>query len=282
MPEGPEIAYFSVFLKKKLKNYKLTKINSFTDKPVILPKESMWDGTIIDVESKGKLLWLYIKGKKHNFYMHIHYGITGWLTFDKPKSYIKFELVFTKEKLNEKPNEKSNKQTSLYMEDKRRFSKISICTEEQHNKIINKLGIDLFSSQFTLEQFKNIIKSKNTMLAALLLKQDIFCGIGNYIKNEVLYMGKLNVKIKTSELVDEQIDKLYNDILFVGYSNLIEMLTDSKIVKYLDKSKTTYMPSKLEIPYGYKIYGREITSDGKKVLKIKVAGRDTYCVKELC
>ena len=42
------------------------------------------------------------------------------------------------------------------------------------------------------------------------------------------------------------------------------------------------MPKKLEIPYEYKIYGREVTSDGKKVLKIKVAGRDTYCIKELC
>ena len=168
------------------------------------------------------------------------------------------------------------------MEDKRRFSKINVCTEEQHNKIINKLGIDLFSDKFTLDNFKNIIKSKNTMLASFLLKQEIFCGIGNYIKNEVLYIGKLKVTIKTSELTEEQIDKLYTNILLVGYSNLIEMLTDSKIVKYLDKSKTTYMPKKLEIPYVYKIYGREVTHDGKKVLKIKVGGRDTYCIKELC
>ena len=272
MPEGPEITFFSVYLKKKLKNYKFNEIKSFTDKPVILPKE--WDGEIIDVGSKGKLLWLYVTGKKNNLYMHIHYGITGWLTFDKPSSYIKFELLFR--------NEKSDKNISLYMEDKRRFSKINVYTEEQHNNIINKLGIDVFSEQFTLEQFTTTIKNKNTMLAALLLKQEIFCGIGNYIKNEVLYMGKLKVTIKTSELTDNQIKKLYNDILLVGYSNLIEMLTDSKIVKYLDKSKTTYMPKKLEIPYEYKIYGREITFDGKKVLKIKVAGRDTYCTKELC
>ena len=274
MPEGPEITYFSVFLKQKLKNYKLNGINSFTDKPVILPKD--WDGKIIDVGCKGKLLWLYVRStdKIHNLYMHIHYGITGWLTFDKPPSYIKFELLFE--------NEKSNKNISLFMEDKRRFSKINVCTEEQHNKIINKLGIDLFSDKFTLDNFKNIIKSKNTMLASFLLKQEIFCGIGNYIKNEVLYIGKLKVTIKTSELTEEQIDKLYTNILLVGYSNLIEMLTDSKIVKYLDKSKTTYMPKKLEIPYVYKIYGREVTHDGKKVLKIKVGGRDTYCIKELC
>ena len=272
MPEGPEITYFSVFLKKKLKDYKFKEIKSYTNKPIIVPKE--WDGKIIDVGCKGKLLWLFITGKKSNYYMHIHYGITGWLTFDKPESNIKFEFILS--------NEKTNKELILYMEDKRRFSKINIFTQEQHEIIIAKLGIDLFSEQFTLENFKNIIQSKNTILAGFLLKQEIFCGIGNYIKNEVLYMGKLNVKIKTSELTDIQINKLYNDILFVGYSNLIEMLSDSKIEKYLDKSKLSHMPKKLEIPYKYKIYGQEKTSDGKKVLKIKVAGRDTYCIKELC
>jgi formamidopyrimidine-DNA glycosylase len=264
MPEGPEITYFSVFLKKKLINCKLIEIKSFTDKPVILPKE--WENnkepnklnkTIIDIDSKGKLLWIkFISGdEKSNLYMHVHYGITGWFTFDKPNSNIKFELIFK--------NEKTEKELNLYMEDKRRFSKINIYDQEEHDKIINKLGIDLFSDKFTLEEFKNKIKNKNTLLGAFLLKQDIFCGIGNYIKNEVLYMGKLKAKIKTSELDDKQIEKLYNDLLFVGYSNLIEMLTDSKIVKYLNKSKTTFMPKKLEIPYQYKIYSRETTLDGK-------------------
>lgn len=271
MPEGPEITYFSVFLKKKLKNYKFDEIKSFSDKPVILPKDL--NGDIINIGNKGKILWFYLGGKQ-NFYMHIHYGITGWLTFDKPESYIKFEFVFR--------DKKTNKELSLYMEDKRRFSKISIHDEKQHNVIMNKLGIDLFSEEFTLENFKNIIDNKNTLLASLLLNQEIFAGIGNYIKNEVLYMCKLKVKVKTSELTDIQITQLYNNILFVGYSNLIEMLTDSKILKYLDKSKKTHIPKKLEIPYEYKIYGREITFDGKKVLKIKVGGRDTYCIKELC
>jgi formamidopyrimidine-DNA glycosylase len=273
MPEGPEILYWSVLLKKKLATkYKFSEIKSFTDKPIIIPKN--WEGKIIDSGSKGKLLWLLVSGINTNYYMHIHYGITGWFNFDKPKSNIKFEFVLS--------NLKTNKQINLYMEDKRRFSKITICTLEQHIEKINKLGIDIFSEKFTLENFKNIIQSKNTMLAAFLLKQEIFCGIGNYIKNEVLYMGKLKVKIKTSDLTNEQIDKLYSDILLVSYSNLEEMLIDSNISKFLDKSKSIYMPKKLEIPYKYKIYARETTLDGKKVLKIKVAGRDTYCIKELC
>jgi formamidopyrimidine-DNA glycosylase len=275
MPEGPEILYWSVLLKKKLAlKYKFDEIKSFTDKPIIVPKD--WEGKILDTGSKGKLLWLEATStdKNKKYYMHIHYGITGWLTFEKPESYIKFEFVLS--------NLKTSKQINLYMEDKRRFSKIGIYTEQQHLKIISKLGVDIFDSNFTFDFLNNIIKSKDTMIAPLLLKQEIFSGIGNYIKNEVMYMGKLKAKAKTSELNDEQIKELYNNILFVAYSNLVEMLQDTNIFKYLDKSKSTYMPKKLEIPYEYKIYGREVTFDGKKVIKIKVGGRDSYCIKELC
>ena len=69
---------------------------------------------------------------------------------------------------------------------------IFIEPENDHNKIISKLGIDIFERDFTLNNFKNIINSKNVILASLLLKQDIMCGIGNYIKNECLYMTNLN------------------------------------------------------------------------------------------
>ena len=275
MPEGPEILYWSVLLKKKLAlKYKFDEIKSFTDKPIVVPKD--WEGKILDADSKGKLLWLIVSStdKKKKYYMHIHYGITGWLTFEKPESYIKFEFYLS--------NVKTSKQINLYMEDKRRFSKIIICDEHTHLKIISKLGVNIFNSNFTLDYFNDVIKNKNALLAPLLLKQEIFSGIGNYIKNEVMYIGKLNAKIKTSELGDEQIKELYYNILFVAYSNLVEMLKDTNIFKYLDKSKSTHMPKKLEIPYEYKIYGREITSDGKKVFKINVGGRDSYCIKELC
>ena len=120
------------------------------------------------------------------------------------------------------------------------------------------------------------------ILAALLLNQSIFSGIGNYIKNEALYLTHLRVKIKSSDLTDLQISKLYNNILFVAYSSLIEMLRDSKAEKYLNKSKRINEPVKLEIPYQYKVYAQEKTPDGKEVFKIKVAGRDSYCIKELC
>lgn len=274
MPEGPEILYFSTLLNKKLVGYKFALIESFTDKPIKIPDD--WENmtnTIVSAGSKGKLLWLYIKGARTNYYMYIHFGITGWLHFKKPKSNIKYSFVL----------ERDDKKIELYMEDKRRLSKIAIGLEIEHEQIIESLGIDIFEPNFTLENFRNLIWSKNMILAGFLLKQEIICGIGNYIKNESMYMGQLNAHIKTNNLTREQIEELYKNILIVAYSNLIEMLSASKIQKFLDVNKKTNIQLiKLEIPYKYKIYGRTYTETGEKVKKIKVAGRDTYCIETLC
>ncbi len=270
MPEGPEILYFSTLFKKKLNDTTITDIKSYTDKPAIIPKDYI--GKVLSIECKGKLLWFELSGITQNYFLHIHYGITGWLTFDEPEKNIKFEFII----------KKKDKEIKMYMEDRRRFSKVQFYNKEQHDKIISELGIDIFTKEFTEEKFIEEVKSKNMVLAAFLLNQSIFAGIGNYIKNEAMYMTWLRVKIKTSDLTDEQISKLYNNILFVSYSTLIEMLQSSKAEKYLEKSKRTNEPNKLEIPYEYKIYSREETTDGKKVFKVKVAGRDSYCIKELC
>ena len=274
MPEGPELLYFAIIFNKKFKDAEIKDILSFTNKPVIFPKD--FGTKITNVDSKGKVLFFEITGKT-KYYVHIHYGITGWLTFVKPEKNIKFEFIINKSDI------KGNKEYRMYMEDRRRFSKIKIYDEKEHNQILSKLGIDIFTEPFTLELFKNTLKSKKIMLSSLLLKQDIFAGIGNYIKNEAIYLTNLKAKVKTSELTDEQIKDLYNNILFIAYSNLIEFLIVSKAEKYLFENRKYNKPIKLEIPYKFKVYGREGEEiDGKKIYKIKVAGRDTYCTKDLC
>ena len=272
MPEGPEILYTNLYLKKFLKNSKIENIISYTDKPAIIPKDYI--GIVEDIGSKGKQFWIKVSGKNMSYYIDIHYGITGWLYPEKPEKNIKFTFVIK--------NLKNDNYKYLYMNDIRRFSKIKINTEDQHNKLISKLGIDIFSKDFTLEIFKNIILNRSMMLASLLMKQYIFCGIGNYIKNEAMYLINLNIKIKTNKLSDYQINKLYENIKFVAYSNLLEQLNNYNLEKLLNNDIKKLIPPKLEIPYTYKIYNREFTSDGKKVFKIKVAGRDSYCIKDNC
>lgn len=273
MPEGPEILYTCLYLKKFLKNCQIEDIQSFTDKPAVIPKND-YIGVVEDISCKGKSFWIKVSGKDKSYYIDIHYSITGWLYPEKPEKNIKFTLVIK--------NLENNTYKYLYMDDRRRFSTIKVNNEEQHNKVISKLGIDIFSTDFTLEKFKKIIQEKSTILASILMKQEIFCGIGNYIKNEAMHLTNLAIKIKTNQLSIVQINKLYENILFVAYSNMLELLNYNKLNKLLDNNIKKLIPTKLEIPYNYKIYNREFTTDGQKVFKIKVSGRDSYCIKDNC
>ena len=126
MPEGPEILYTNIYLKKLLKNTQIETIKSFTDKPAIIPKDYI--GEVEDVGCKGKLFWIKVSGKEKSYYIDIHYGITGWLEEEKPEKNIKFEFVI----------KKNNNYKYLYMEDKRRFSKVQIHTQTQPTEQITK------------------------------------------------------------------------------------------------------------------------------------------------
>ena len=162
------------------------------------------------------------------------------------------------------------------MEDRRRFSKIQIHTEKEHNLLVDKLGVDILDpNKFTLEYFLQTIKSKKSLLLTTLLKQEYFAGLGNYIKNEAVYLSNINVYSKTNELTDVEITKLYKNILFVSYSSLLTLLTETGITTNITN---TNIKIKLEIPYNYRIYGQTKTSDNKKVYKKKIGGRDTYTI----
>jgi formamidopyrimidine-DNA glycosylase len=112
------------------------------------------------------------------------------------------------------------------------------------------------------------------LLLPTLLKQEYFAGLGNYIKNEAVYLSNIDVYSKTNELTDAEITKLYKNILFVSYSSLITLLTEIGLTNI---AKNIQHP-KLEIPYKYRIYGQTKTSDNKKVYKKKIGGRDTYTI----
>lgn len=259
MPEGPEILFFSIFLRDKFLggNIKLNNPNEL-------------NGEILDISSKGKLLYFKIKSNISNEinYIHLHLGISGWIMF-KDAKYVKYCFTITKD----------NKEQNIFIEDKTRLSRLNIYNEKEHNKIIKKLGIDIFTEEFTIDKFKQVIRTKNMILASFLLKQELFSGIGNYIKNEVLYLGKLDINIKTKSLTDMNINDLYKNILFVAYSCLIEQLRNSKIEKLLPENNKLNLPEIIEVPYEYRIYKRNTTEDGKKVKITKVGGRDTYYVE---
>lgn len=258
MPEGPEIKFIGELCRKKLLNSKLIDIISNSKDKVKLPQISK----LVDIQTKGKLLILIFK----DFYFHIHFGLTGWLTFERDQ-YPKYELTF---KLY-------NKIMYVYIDDMRRFSKLKIYTNKSaHEKNINKLGVDILTQNFTLEYFTEKIKKQNKAIVSFLLEQDKFAGIGNYIKNESLYLAKINPNKKTGDLDDTQIKALYESIKFVAYSNTIDLLKEKKL--HID---TIFKSIKTKIPYYFNVYEQEKDLKGNKVTEEIIAGRRSFYVKSI-
>ena len=125
------------------------------------------------------------------------------------------------------------------------------------------------------------VDKKKKLIVAFLMDQSQFCGIGNYIKNESLYLSGISPKRKTNDITDDEKKKLYHKILFVAYSNFVENMEINKIK--LDKNtKNKIKDIKVQTPYKFNVYGRDDTDlKGNKLTIEDIGGRTCYYVKTL-
>jgi len=284
MPEGPDILLCATFFKKYLNLSIISNIISHTTHKITLPNDYV--GNVIDVDYKGKQMWFLVssKDKNKNYYIHIHYGLKGWIKSENNDNNINNYggENNTINQHNVKYKFIINNKDTLYLEDSINSSKVHILTHEQHTKIIDELGIDVFSPEFTLDTFKTEIKKKKCLLASFILNQKIFSGMGNYVKSEIMYLSHLNIKIKTNELEDNSINKLYKNILYIIYSKFMTMIKKAKLHKSdINKHKLKNIPKKIDSKYLYRIYNRDVTDEGQKVIKTMVSGRKSYSIAEL-
>ena len=253
MPEGPEIKYNSIWLNKELKGNKILDIKALSKKRVYIPKKS----TIVSVLSKGKLLFIETK----DYFVHIHFGITGWIYLDEEPDYTKYIITTDK--------------NTVYIDSMRKFTKLKIYTKKTHESKLKKLGVDILSKDFTYNYFKDVLQNTSQVIAPLLLKQSKFAGLGNYIKNEAMYIAKIHPKTKSNLLDEKEMEKLFSAIKHVSFSVLVELIKNNGLK--LDSETKKILP-KIKIPYNFKIYGRQKDINGKKVKKEKIGGRWTYFV----
>lgn len=268
MPEGSDVLYMTIFLQYLVGSnlINLTFVDKNNKSKMDLPK----DNKITQVNCKGKVMWLML-GETN--YLHIHNGLKGWLHNEEPTSNIKYILTM----------KSGNEEQKLFMEDPIRLSNISLHTNEEHEEIINKLGVDMFTPEFTPDYFYESFSKKKTLLASALLDQAIVSGPGNYVKNDCLYLTDLKVNIRTNQLTRQDYDRLFENVLYVAYSVLFTYLEKAKLMSKLDKTRKEnlqYLKKQPLVPYVFQIYRRDKTDKGEEVFKIKVAGRDTYCTKE--
>lgn len=200
------------------------------------------DEICIGVSPVGKKICILID--EHVFISSLN--INGRWTVEKPES-IHIEIIFD--------------DSSIYFTDSDSRANFSFVEEnsEKFNHIFKNVGPDLMNDDFELDFFIERIrikKYKNRKLHELLIDQECFSGLGNYLRADVIYNAKLQYNRSIISLSDEELERLFisiREILFESYIN--NGLTFSS---YYDIDGNVGK-------YETKVYGKKITELGETI-----------------
>ncbi|MGL5021375.1 MAG: bifunctional DNA-formamidopyrimidine glycosylase/DNA-(apurinic or apyrimidinic site) lyase [Mycoplasmatales bacterium] len=105
----------------------------------------------------------------------------------------------------------------LMYNDTRKFGTMELVglKQEMSLKSVNKLGIEPYSNELTLEYLKSKIKGRSITIKQFLLDQTIITGLGNIYVDEVLFAAYVHPCTKVNKLTDDNLKEI------IKYSNSI-------------------------------------------------------------
>jgi endonuclease VIII len=173
MPEGPSI----IILKEAVNAFNRKKVLKATGNAKIDFKR-INNKTIVDFKTWGKHFLICFEG----FYLRIHLLMFGTYRI----------------------NEKKDAQPRLHLEFKKgelNFYTCSVQLIEKDPDEVYDWSADIMSNEWNARKAMNKLKKNpETLVCDALLDQDIFSGLGNIIKNEVLFRTYIHPESKVGKL----------------------------------------------------------------------------------
>jgi formamidopyrimidine-DNA glycosylase len=213
MPELAEVDYFrkrwNAGLKQKIEAVKIHAGKRIFRGIVASEFEKALTGaTLVRSEARGKQMLFVAKprtGKTHAW-IGLHLGMTGELRVEKPDySPAKHDhLVLLQTK------------RTLVFEDARQFGRVLFSVGAEAPKWWAKLPPDLLSDAFTVEELAKFLKRRaKAPMKAVLLMQERFPGIGNWMADEILWRAAIHPRQAAGTLDVAQVKALYREIRWV-------------------------------------------------------------------
>lgn len=185
MPEGPSI----VLVKEEINQFIGKKILSVSGNSKIEQKRLV-NEKIIDIKTWGKHLLICFKG----FTLKIHFLMFGSFRVndEKKDSPARLNLNFKKGEIN--------------------FYTCSVKYLEGDINDHYDWSADVMNDTWNPKKAKDKLKKRGTtMICDALLEQDIFSGVGNIIKNEVLYRVRIHPESMVKDIPALKIKKLVDE-----------------------------------------------------------------------
>lgn len=259
MPEGPEVKVMTdnirMLIEKApvlhavtvIKDNFVKRTDGFSPLKLNLPQ------VIKQVNSKGKFTYMEFEDGTA---IGITYGMTGNIRTDDSKhNAIKF----------------THETGVFYYHSTRHFGRVWAMTAAELSKKLDSLGHDILNPvALRQEELTGIWRKKNGLNICRLLieEQELICGIGNYIKSEILYHVRVYPFCRVSELSD--------DILYALY------LEARKIAEaaYIDGGASLYTYTGLtgdKSPFKLKlcVYDKTTDPEGNPILRVETPDKRT-------
>ena len=150
----------------------------------------------------------------------------------------------------------------------------TVYTQAQWDKLLDRLGPDPLNGDKPDKTFAKIAKSKKP-IAALLMEQDVFAGIGNIFRAELLFRARQSPFTLGKDVPIEVLKKLWKDAGPLMRAGMV----DRRIVTTLPKDRPhkTGQALKEEAHYVYRRQGKPCWICGTKVMKMEgFAGRNLF------
>lgn len=180
--EGPSL----IILKEEIKTFKGKKITGVSGNTTI-EKERFKNKTVRDFKSWGKHFLICFD----DFFVKIHF------------------LMFGSYRVNETKEERMPRLSLVFKKGEINFYTCSVKIIEGDPDEVYDWEVDVMSDTWKAEKaLRSLKKMKDTMVCDALLDQDIFAGVGNIIKNEVLYRIKVHPETLIGALKSKQLKNL--------------------------------------------------------------------------
>ena len=183
--EGPSL----IILKEEIKAFKGKKIIEVSGNTKI-QKERFKNKTVRDFKSWGKHFLVCFD----DFFVKIHFLMFGSYRVNDTKEgrIPRLSLVFKNGEIN--------------------FYTCSVIIMEEDPGDVYDWEVDVMSDKWNPEKaLRSLKKMKDTMVCDALLDQHIFAGVGNIIKNEVLYRIRIHPETLIGALKLKQLKKLVEE-----------------------------------------------------------------------
>lgn len=192
MPEGPEAKRVANRLQNSFQYKTITKIRYNNKAKLLTDYKQLCEIKIRNIFSYGKKV---IFQCSDDVFIVSSFGMTGkWCL--QPQSHSNIVFIFSDH-------------TRLYFDDVRRFGNVSIYNQQGYlNNVVSKLGRCVLNDFPDVTEWFAIFKKSRKNVCSFLMDQDKLCGIGNYLKTEVLFFAGIHPDRKVSELYPFELFKL--------------------------------------------------------------------------